>query len=393
MVIVGGGVIGACILYSLALRGVSAEIVEQEGVAAAASGKAAGFLARDWFVEGSPRAWLMQTGFDLHAELGAKYGKRYDYRRMEALKVIMPEPGVPVSSDDAKRLQEVEALGGVPVDWLTGPILDAQQMATRQTAAQVHPKKFTQTMVELARELGGTVRHGTVQDVLTSGDVRSVCGVVVDGQVVEADCVVLAMGPWLSKARAWLGEGVPVMYGQKCHSICIPGDVSPQACFVEFTSRKTEPAGNVNPSYEVYPRPDGEIYVHGVDEHYRLLSESESRPDAIEPTAGSCAYLQQVTSYLSPRLAAAAPREQACHMPVLADGMPCIGPVQGVRGAFVASGHAEWGILMAPSTATLVASLLLDEAQPHMSERDWRSLSPSRQPQAVTRPSKTAKAM
>lgn len=88
-------------------------------------------------------------------------------------------------------------------------------------------------MVDLAKELGGTVRLGTVQNVLTSNDSgsRRVRGVVVDGEVVEADCVVLAMGPWSTQAREWLGEGVPVMYGQKCHSICIPGDVSPQACF------------------------------------------------------------------------------------------------------------------------------------------------------------------
>lgn len=163
---------------------------------------------------------------------------------------------------------------------------------------------------------------------------------------------------------------------------------------MEFTSRKNEPAGNVNPSYEVYPRPDGEIYIHGVDEHYRLLSESEARPDAIVPTEGSCTYLHKVTTYLSQLLATAAvSRAQACHMPVVPDGMPCIGPVQGVQGAFLASGHGEWGILMAPSTASLLTSLILEGEQTHMTAEDWRNLSPSRQPRAVNRSSKTSKAM
>ena len=41
----GGGIIGASIAYHLSLRGVAAIVVEQTRVAAAASGKAGGFLA------------------------------------------------------------------------------------------------------------------------------------------------------------------------------------------------------------------------------------------------------------------------------------------------------------------------------------------------------------
>jgi glycine/D-amino acid oxidase-like deaminating enzyme len=48
VVICGGGIIGAATAYYLAQQGVGATVVEREAVAAAASGKAGGFLALDW---------------------------------------------------------------------------------------------------------------------------------------------------------------------------------------------------------------------------------------------------------------------------------------------------------------------------------------------------------
>lgn len=46
--ILGAGLQGAALAYYLTRRGVKPLIVEREKVAAAASGKGGGFLARDW---------------------------------------------------------------------------------------------------------------------------------------------------------------------------------------------------------------------------------------------------------------------------------------------------------------------------------------------------------
>lgn len=48
VVICGGGIIGAATAYYLSQQGVGATVVEREALAAAASGKAGGFLALDW---------------------------------------------------------------------------------------------------------------------------------------------------------------------------------------------------------------------------------------------------------------------------------------------------------------------------------------------------------
>ena len=47
-VVCGGGVIGACTAFYLGQKGLDVTVVERVAVACAASGKAGGFLARDW---------------------------------------------------------------------------------------------------------------------------------------------------------------------------------------------------------------------------------------------------------------------------------------------------------------------------------------------------------
>jgi glycine/D-amino acid oxidase-like deaminating enzyme len=83
VVVCGGGVVGACLAYFLALRGVAAVVVERAGVACAASGRAGSFLALDWF-DGTPLGPLARRSFALHAELAADLGgDRWGYRRLD----------------------------------------------------------------------------------------------------------------------------------------------------------------------------------------------------------------------------------------------------------------------------------------------------------------------
>ena len=44
------------------------------------------------------------------------------------------------------------------------------------------------------------------------------------------------------------------------------------------------------------------------------------------------------------------------------DGLPLIGPVAGVEGAYLATGHSVWGILNAPATGEAIAELIIDGA-------------------------------
>jgi glycine/D-amino acid oxidase-like deaminating enzyme len=68
-------------------------------------------------------------------------------------------------------------------------------------------------------------------------------------------------------------------------------------------------------------------------------------------------------SELSPVLAAAKiVARQACYRPITRDGLPLIGPLAGVEGAYIATGHSVWGILNAPATGEVMAELIIDGA-------------------------------
>ena len=235
--IIGGGVIGVCIAYYLTLRGLKPLLVEKTGIitlqnsplhififislsfylvlaiACAASGKAGGFLAAHWHKPNSCRGPLMQESFRLHCQLAQKLNGalNYTFRHLDALGLDMPEPGVITSVQDRARIQEVEALGGVDIDWVTGSILDARLMGDASQVAQVHPKLFVDTVLKTAIQQGAEVRIGEVTGlVLSSPDSklpegkRKVTGVVIDSDAepVQADVVVLAMGPWTHLARS-----------------------------------------------------------------------------------------------------------------------------------------------------------------------------------------------
>jgi glycine/D-amino acid oxidase-like deaminating enzyme len=66
----------------------------------------------------------------------------------------------------------------------------------------------------------------------------------------------------------------------------------------------------------------------------------------------SRARLEALCRNISPALAAAPIKaRQACFRPVTEDGLPLIGAVPGIDGAYVATGHSVWGMLNVPRPA------------------------------------------
>ena len=85
VVILGGGLQGCASAYYLKQRGFEdVTIVERTSVAAAASGKGGGFLARGW--GSGPTRALHEVSFDLHAEL-AKTLNLKTHRKIKTLSV------------------------------------------------------------------------------------------------------------------------------------------------------------------------------------------------------------------------------------------------------------------------------------------------------------------
>ena len=363
VLICGGGVIGTSIAYFLSLRGVESLVVERAGVANAASGKSGGFLARDW-CDGSPLAALARRGFDLHAELAGSFGRDWGYRRIETLGVV------------ASDRQDVARFGRLPSpDWLGSASAVYGRIGNPATTAQIDPRGFTEAMMASAAERGARLIEGCVRGIALAPDGSHATGAIVDGAEVAADAVVIAMGPWSLLACRWLP--LPAVHGIKGHSLVFDYEPSPVSLFVELETGDGEVAAP-----EINPRPDGTTYVCGLSGEHGLPVD----PADVVPEAGACEQLRRMTASVSPDLAASRVlAEQACFRPVTADGLPLLGPVPGIAGAFVATGHSVWGMLNGPSTGEAMATLIAGGAP---GEVDLRPYDPARlerlEPEALT---------
>ena len=330
VLICGGGVIGVAIAYYLGLRGAEAIVVERTGIANAASGKSGGFLALDW-CDGSSLAGLARRSFALHAELaGILPGA--GYRRMTTYGGF--------SGSGGRRKAGT---------WVSERIALDRQLGSTETTAQIDPYGFTTGLMAAAAARGARVETGTVTGLVRRGD--RVTGAMVDGREVGADAVVIAMGPWSILASAWLP--LPAVHGLKGHSVVFEtGPVPPEALFLEVGE-----AGGGVASPEVFPRPDGTTYVCALSSDSPLPVD----PAMVGPDDGAIARLRAIAASVAPALAAAPARAgQACYRPVTGDGLPLIGAVPGVSGAYVATGHSVWGMLNAPATGEALAGLILD---------------------------------
>ena len=262
IVVCGAGAIGASVAYFLARRGAAPVVVDRARPGAAASGKAAGFLAEDWSA-GTPLDGLMRTSFALHAEIAEELGaERLGYRPMDALMTAAADEG----SVDPYRRMESPA-------WLDGNVAVHEVIGDTTTTAQVNPLAFTGALVEDAAAHGATLVTGVVDGLETDPGSGAVTGVSIDGRVRPADVVVLALGPWTSQAQRWIA--LPQVFGSRGASIVLAADVPSQVVFSEFLTREGQRS-----TLEIYPRPGGAVYVNGYSEHGALPDD----PDEIVPS-------------------------------------------------------------------------------------------------------------
>src|SRR5262249_15679583 len=166
-------------------------------------------------------------------------------------------------------------------------------LGSTATTAQVQPARFTAALVDVATKRGATLRLGVVEEIVQrDGGAR---GVRVGGETIEADAVVLAMGPGTSRAAR--GLRLPAVHGLKGYSGTLArADVPAPALFLDYRTadgRALEP--------EIFPRPDGEVYVCGMADPAPLPESAEG----VEINDVSCEVLARAAGRVSTALAAA----------------------------------------------------------------------------------------
>jgi len=354
IVICGGGAIGAAIAYFASRRGAHPIVIERNEVGGAASGKSGGFLALDWCA-GTPLDQLARRSFALHAEVAADRSNPWGYRPLTTYGGYAIED------------QKVPRARGRP--WLAETVAITGRLGTPATTALVEPRAFTTGLMQAAQAHGAELRHVAVVDLMRLPG-GAVCGATLArGEVVEGDAVVIAMGPWSVVAARWLP--LPPVMGYKGHSLVFDtgAAIPAEALFLEYRE-----AGGEVLTPEVFALADGTTWACAISTTGTVPAD----PADVAPDAGAHARLEALCRNISPALAAAPIKlRQACFLPVTADGLPLMGPVPGVAGAYVATGHSVWGMLNAPATGEALSELILDGGASHV---DLAPFAPARLP-------------
>jgi glycine/D-amino acid oxidase-like deaminating enzyme len=332
--VIGGGIVGCALAAFLAEGGARVRLYEREAVAAGASGRNSGVLQHP-----------------LDAALSGLYEESLAHYRTLGHGFALPADPVGV----LVVAEHPEALGAPPAEFpelhpqrLEGAELRAAEPALADglvgyrldTGRPVPPGAAAQAFAARAREAGAEL---VIAEAALAVHAGRAAGVTVDGELRPAGAVAIAAGPWTPAAA---GPALPIapLWG-----------VVVEVALERPPTHVLEEAGVDELTGAAVP---GELFSLVTARGVSALGSTfePARPDA----AARAARLRERGARFVPAVRdATATGLRACARPVSADGRPLLGPLPGVEGAAVASGHGAWGITLGPASARLVADGLL----------------------------------
>lgn len=365
VVVVGGGIVGTAAAFHLAEAGVDTVLVdaEKDGQATPAG---AGIISPStssrredeaWFAFGVEAAAHYET---LVEKLESRGIEDHSYRRSDLLSVAVDESEIAEFEADLERTERrkadarvsneaVEEISPAAASEAFPPLADVERAMRFTNAARVDGGRFTAALRRAARRTGLSTVEGTVEAIAVEDG--AVSGVAVDAagrrERIDADRVVVAGGAWSSAFGDDLGLELPVfpMRGQILHL-----DVTDTAAAPEGGSAAWPIVGAYQHNY-IVPWGDGRIVVGATREE-----EAGFDPRV---TAGGVDHVSHATLRMAPGLADATFEEIRVGLrPASPDGLPMLGDVPDVAGAFVATGHGPTGLTLGPFSGKVVADLV-----------------------------------
>jgi len=379
ILIVGGGVIGLSLGWRLRQAGARVSIVERGVCGRSAGWASAGFIqaAPDVtaaapgllpFTLASHRAWP-----EFAREIEAASGVSLGYGKRGILVVSLDEADDAVLDAREARYRE----NGLPVERLTGAGAARKEWSLGPAVrgalwlkgdSWLNAAALGMALTEAFRRAGGrTYERETVVALERESDGR-VTGVRTRSRRLAADTVVLAAGPW--SARLAAPELTPTtIHPSRGQALLLDGRDPRGAAILQRAVS--------SPSIWAVPQNDGALWVGGIRETPELTESFDPEPRA-ETTGRILATLER----LLPASRGLALREaRVGHPSRTEDRLPILGPSTTMPGLVYATGHTKTGIVLAPETARILASLLVNgETDPRLGDFGAARLTPSPAP-------------
>lgn len=354
VIVVGGGLEGCAAAYALTRRGVTdVTIVERATVGSGGTGKSSGVVRCHYGV--SSLAAMATRSLDTfeHAEdvLGADvgfFGIGYVVgvgpENVAALHASMADQrAVGVRTEDIDHT-EVAKL------WPVADLEPFGAFAWEERGGYGDAYRTAQGFAGAARRAGARLRQGTLVTGLVVGN-GQVTGVrCSDGEVLEADTVVLAAGPWSVPLLAEHGVELPITVHREALVLVDPGqDLGDVPVFSDLVSLQ----------YVRYERVSAELLVGNSDLATLEPADPDRYSNQATPAALDAAVDKVGTRFPGLVDASIASTYAGCY-DVTPDFNPVISRVDGLDGLVVAAGFSGHGFKISPEVGRLVADLVVD---------------------------------
>jgi glycine oxidase len=368
-VVVGGGVMGCAIALRLAQAGVKTTVLERAIPGAEASSAAAGILAaQEESRAPGPLAELnvrsralfpaladelrAATGIDVMFRANAGVLSVGDLGDLEERYAWQRDRGWRVLAVRGPDLKEIE------------PNVQAEAGLHFPDDGQIDPRLYARALSLAAARAGAEFVSGAyVRRVTREAD--RVTGVELEDRVIPAKTVVVAAGSWsalVDGAGLATGQIRPVR-GQialletrppAVRGTIVTSSISRSTPSALGPSDLTPPAWTAMGGGYVCGRTDGRVLAGSTME----LAGFDKRV-----TAGGLRHILDLAIRLVPALADAPVVDTwANFRPRSPDELPILGPVPGVPGLILATGHFRNGILLSPVTAEIIKDLVVGSA-------------------------------
>ncbi|GHG42938.1 MULTISPECIES: NAD(P)/FAD-dependent oxidoreductase [Amycolatopsis] len=362
VVVIGAGIVGAACARELALAGFDVLVLDRGRPAGGTTSHGEGNLLVSDKGPGAELA-LAQLSARLWPRLVAEIAE-HDPRAAAATE-FDPKGGIVVATTEAGAgalvaFAEAQRTAGVRTQRLSAADVAAAEPAlTRDVTAavrypedaQVQPAGAALALLGSALRYGARLRTGAE---VTGARVRDgrITGVRVAGEVVEADVVVNAAGPWSGPVSARLGAPIAVRprRGEVLVTTPMPGIVRHKVYDADYVGAVGTGSGELQTSAVVESTWGGTVLIGS--SRRRVGFDDTLRPHVLGAIAAKAVRL-------FPALAdAAVMRAYGGFRPYVDDHLPVLGEDPRLAGLWHATGHEGAGIGLSTGTARLLRELL-----------------------------------
>jgi D-amino-acid dehydrogenase len=354
LIVVGSGVVGAGCAYTASLLGAAVMLVDA-ALPGQATAAGAGIVCPWWSSPADDPVWYAFACASARqypslvedlAELGETH---VGYRQVGALVLVES----PERQEEVRRLVLARRAGAPEIGEVSGltaaearglfPPLRADRAAVLiGGGSRVDGRLLASSLARAAAGQGAVLTVGRAELVCRYG---RAAGVMVDGQIVDADAVVAATGAWTNWFLEPAGVAVAVTpeRGQIAHISLEPADTSRWPVVLPGETGHYLLAFDGSRVVAGATRESGAGFDHRVTP--AGLSEILEEALAVAPGLAGGRYLETRVGF----------------RPVGPDDRPLLGPVPGVDGLVVATGLGPSGLTMGPYAGALAARIALGE--------------------------------